>query len=87
MLFIGKAVRPVIFVLGCAILLMLPATLAAQVSDNLSPIYSKVGQRPPNVVTLMLGHAEAMQDKLSIKLATKELDLLAHPEKIQKKLY
>ena len=38
-------------------------------------------------LTLMLKHAEDMQDSLSIKLATKELDLLEHPEKVQKKLY
>jgi arylsulfatase A-like enzyme len=38
-------------------------------------------------LTLMLEHAEKLRDDLSIKLAKKELDLIAHPEKIKKKLY
>lgn len=57
MLLIGKAVQSVIFALGCAIFLMLPATLLAQDSGNLSPIYAKAEQRPPNVVLILFDWA------------------------------
>ena len=55
-------------------------------SDNL---YYQDGFREQlaQQLALMLEHAEDMQDSLSIKLATKELDLLEHPEKVQMKLY
>jgi uncharacterized sulfatase len=38
-------------------------------------------------LTLMQRHAEDMKDSLAVKLATKELDLLNHPEKVQSELY
>jgi arylsulfatase A-like enzyme len=57
--------------------------------EEVSNLYYRPGsqQQLESQLELMLKHAKDLQDALAIKLATKELDILRHPDKYPNKLY
>ncbi|MDH3673838.1 MAG: sulfatase-like hydrolase/transferase [Gammaproteobacteria bacterium] len=80
MLIIVKAARPVIYALGCALVLLAPTTLPARDSGSLSPIYDNTEQRPPNIVLILFDWAR--RDGIGVysakDVSTPNIDALAN---------